>query len=113
MSAQLNLVNEYNTSGLSPVGFAILVEPYEPELKSGAIHIPEHVAQAMQQVDQRAVVIEVGPEAWKDESAPRAVPGDRVLVAKFAGWVAGKGVTKDGKNYRLVNDMDIFCKIKE
>lgn len=112
MSAQRKEVSVPNPSGLSPLGFAVLVMPYEQQLPEGKIIIPEDVKAGMQQIDQRAVVVEVGPEAWKDEGQPRAVPGDRVLVAKYAGWVAGKGVTKDGRSYRVVNDRDIFCRIE-
>lgn len=106
------LMAEYNTSGLIPCGVAVLVAPYEPELKAGVIHIPESVAQGLQAIDQRATVIAVGPEAWLDEKNPRARPGDKVLFAKYAGWAAGKGVTKDGKAYRVVNDRDIFCRLE-
>ena len=59
-------------------------------------------------VEQRAVVVEVGPACWPDEPA-RAQPGDRVLISKLAGYLA-KGPA-DGKLYRLVNDRDIFAKI--
>lgn len=61
--------------------------------------------------DQRAVVIEVGPEAWQDEMGPRAVAGDRVMLAKYTGvMIAGPA---DGKQYRMVNDKDIFAQITE
>lgn len=99
-----------NTSGLKPLGRAILVMHYEPERKGAAIYIPEEITGRMQMVEQRAVVIEVGPAAWPDEP-PRAKPGDKVLVAKMSGHMA-KG-TKDGKQYRLVNDRDVFCQITE
>jgi co-chaperonin GroES (HSP10) len=37
--------------------------------------------------------------------------GDKVMVSKFAGnFVRGTG---DGKEYRIVNDKDIFCRITE
>ena len=77
-------------------------------------------------VEQRAMIVEVGPLAWKEEHdgywtpflfgllrrwilRPRAQAGDKVLVTKFAGFTT-KG-TADGKRYRLVNDRDIFCAI--
>lgn len=103
-------VDEYpNPSGLSPLGHAVLVRTYEPEIRSGLIQIPDHVKSQMQSVEQRCVVVAVGPHAWKDEDSPRAIPGDRVLVTKYAGWVTNQ--TKDGQTYRLVNDRDIFCRI--
>lgn len=99
-----------NTSGLRPRGVAVLVEPYEPEIKASLIAIPQTVRERTQMVEARVIVIEVGPEAWRDEREPRALPGDRVLITKFAGsMVVG---TADGKSYRLVNDRDIYCQIE-
>jgi co-chaperonin GroES (HSP10) len=100
-----------NESGLKPLGRAILIAPYEPEIKESVIVLPDEVHARQQMVDQRAIVIEVGVNAWCDEPSPRAKPGDKVFVTKFAGFMA-KG-TKDGKSYRLVNDRDIFAAITE
>ena len=98
-----------NESGLEPLGCAVLVKPYEPEKKEGLILIPDAVQERTQMVEQRAIVIAVGPAAWATEAAPRAKPGDRVMVAKFAGAMAMG--TLDGQKYRFVNDRDIFAKI--
>lgn len=97
-----------NTSGIKPLGRAVLVEYYEPEREKSVIVIPEHVRKTDVLVEQRAVVVEVGPCAWTGEP-PRAKPGDRVLMAKFSGY-ACKGPA-DGKFYRIVNDQDIFAAI--
>ena len=98
-----------NTSGITPLGRAILVEPYEPEIKQGLIELPDSVRARTQLVEQRAVVVAVGDCAWDDEPKPRAVPGDCVLMTKFAGYMAVG--PEDKKQYRLVNDRDIFAKI--
>jgi len=100
-----------NESGLHPLGHAVLVRNYEPEVKRSIIEIPFEAKGRMSMVEQRCVVIEVGPECWKDEAKPRAKPGDKVLVVKFAGFMSSQ--TKDGKLYRLVNASDIFCSIEE
>lgn len=100
-----------NTSGLDPRGVAVLIQTYEPERKGALIEIPDSVKGRMDMVDSRAVVIAVGPQAWYDERQMRAMPGDKVLVTKYAGFMA-KG-PKDGKMYRLVNDRDIFCAISD
>lgn len=100
-----------NESGLRPLGVAVLLKMYEPEQKKGVIVIPEEAKQKLDYVNQRAIVVEVGPEAWIEEKEPRAKPGDKVMVAKYSG-VMVKG-TKDGESYRLVNDRDIFCQITE
>jgi co-chaperonin GroES (HSP10) len=97
-----------NTSGVLPLGRAVLVEYYEPERRDSMIYIPETVRKAEVLLEQRAVVIAVGPTAWPDEP-PRASPGDRVLIAKFSGY-ALKG-PQDGRLYRIINDQDIFAAI--
>lgn len=98
-----------NLSGLDPRGVAVLIKTYEPERKGGLIELPESVSGRMAMVDNRAVVVAIGPSAWHDEPAPRAKVGEKVLVTKFAGFMA-KGPA-DGQMYRLVNDRDIFCAI--
>lgn len=98
-----------NESGLKPLGRAVLVKPYEPEMVNSLIKIPDFVRQNSALADTRCIVIELGPHAWHDELSPRAVVGDIVLVTKFAGFMAVG--TADGELYRLVNDRDIFCQI--
>ena len=99
-----------NESGLRPLGHAVLVEPYEPQKKESLIVMPETVKERTLMVETRAVVVAVGPEAWVDESSPRAQVGDHVMISKFAGVMA-TGI-KDGKSYRFVNDRDIFCALE-
>lgn len=99
-----------NESGLKPLGRAVLIQPYTPERKESVIVLPDQVQATQQMVDQRAVVIEVGPNAWCDEPTPRAKPGDKVLVARYAGFMATG--TSDGNQYRFVNDRDIFAAIE-
>jgi len=99
-----------NTSGLLPKGRAVLVKPYEPEKVSSVIALPDEVANRLRTVEQRVVVIAVGPFCWQDEPEPRASPGDKVLVSGFAGFMATG--TADGDKYRFVNDKDIFAQIE-
>jgi co-chaperonin GroES (HSP10) len=100
-----------NLSGLDPRGVAVLIKTYEPERKGGLIEIPDSVSGRMAMVDNRAVVVAIGPSAWHDEPVPRAKVGEKVLVTKFAGFMA-RG-PKDGQMYRLVNDRDLFCAITD
>ncbi len=101
-----------NTSGLTPAGRCVLVLPYETaQLMSDTIVIPRPAGERLALVEQRAVLIEVGETAWHDEPKPRAAPGDHVLISRYAGFVAAGDLTLDGKPYRLVKAIDIFCKI--
>ena len=99
-----------NTSGLAPKGRAVLIEPYEPEIKKGMIVIPQQAKDRGAMIEQRAVVVEIGPDAWKGDT-PRAEVGEKVLVAKFSGYMAIGPA--DGKQYRIVNCNDIFAGITE
>lgn len=102
-----------NPSGVEPRGRAVLIRTYEPELQKTMIEIPDHVKFSQQMVNQRAIVIAVGPTAWHDEPEPRAVAGEHVLVTKFAGFMVSSDISADGLTYRLVNDRDVFAAIKE
>jgi co-chaperonin GroES (HSP10) len=103
-------MSEVNTSGLLPLGRAVLIRTYEPERRGSLIEVPDFVTERGAAVEVRAVVVAIGPSCWPDETA-RAKPGDKVLITKMAGFVA-KG-TKDGKVYRFINDRDIFARIEE
>lgn len=101
-----------NESGIEPRGRAVLLQDYSPELDAqGLIELPAQVRHSQMLMNQRAILIAVGPSAWHDEPEDRAVVGEKVLVTKFAGFIASKDVTLDGKDYRLVNDRDVFAAI--
>lgn len=99
-----------NKSGLKPAGRAVLVKPYQPQLKESVIVLPDSVKTGQQALEQRAIVIEIGPSAWAGEDVPRAKVGDKVLVSAYAGFMAVG--TADGEQYRIVNDRDIFATIE-
>ena len=99
-----------NTSGLEPLGRAVLVKPYVTEKKtSGGIILTDATVNKDQLAEQKAVVVEVGPHAWSDEPTARAKAGDKILFSKWAGYSA-QGPA-DGAMYRVVNDRDIFMRI--
>lgn len=101
-----------NTSGLKPLGRAVLVKPYLVEDKTaGGLILPRDTVRKDQLAEQRAIVIELGPEVWRDERAPRAKPGDKILFSKWAGYQAEGPF--DGEVYRVVNDADIFMAITQ
>lgn len=97
--------------GVKPVGRAVLVEPYELQVQKGLIEIPASARERSVMLEDRAVVLEIGPECWRDEMQPRAQVGDRILIVKYAGSLV-KGPA-DGKTYRMINDRDIVAVITE
>lgn len=99
-----------NDSGLKPLGRAVLVKPYNAAPSGSLLVMPDSVQERDSLVEQRAIVIEVGANAWCDEPCPRAKPGDKVLISRFAGYLA-RG-TSDDQLYRVINDRDIFAAIE-
>lgn len=99
-----------NTSGLRALGRAVLIEDYQPEVEGSVIEIPDLVKTKMQMVEQRAKVVDIGPEAWADERSPRAKVGDHVFVTKYSGFLTVSPI--DGRSYRFINDRDIFAGIE-
>ena len=103
-----------NNSGLRPLGRAVLVLPLEasPEFKSAVgLIIPQAAKERLMMAEQVARVIAVGPEAWKEESIPRASVGQRVMISKYAGTLVVGPLDK--KQYRVVNANDIFLEVSE
>lgn len=86
------------------------MEPIEADdIKSTVLEVPKSIRDRLQMAEQKAIIVAIGSEAWKDESVPRAAVGDSVMISKYAGSLV-KGM--DGKEYRAVNANDIFLKIE-
>jgi len=98
-----------NESGLEPRGRCVLVKPAELEIQKGIIQVLDSTVAEAHMLQMRVEVVEVGPHCWPDEPEPRAEVGDVVMVAKMSGSLV-KGL--DGKQYRAVNDRDIFIRVK-
>lgn len=93
-------------SGFAPSGHLVLIYP-DPisEYSPGGISLPAAKVEQEYLAQVFALMVRVGPNAWFDEPTPRAIVGQRVMVAKFTGQIF-KG--SDGRRYRLVNDKDIL-----
>ena len=94
-----------NNSGWHPVGRAVLVMPEALVKKDSVIALPQSVTDRTKLMQDRAQVVAVGAAAWMDEPEARAKPGDNVILAAFSGYIL---LGKDGKEYRAVNERDIF-----
>lgn len=104
--------SEINKSGLLPIEFKVLIELDEigKMTKSGKLFVPDTVREIEQMKQVKATLIAAGGNAFEDMLAPIPKVGDRVYVARAAGYnVTGK----DGKQYRLMNDKDIAAIIIE
>lgn len=101
-----------NTSGVKPCGHRLLILPEQIEktTASGIITVTdsEEERHALSQVFGK--VVELGETAFADQPSPWCNKGDRVSFAKFAGLIV---TGKDGKKYRVINDLDIVSVVEE
>jgi len=120
-----------NESGVYPCGNRVLVyvDQIEEKVKDTVIELLEDTKLAMQCSNASGTLVESGPDAFmhiteldytgsgtlygrttRGYSQPFAVAGDRVSFAKYAGQ-RYKG--KDGKEYLVLNDEDITCRLDD
>ena len=93
---------------LTPLGDKIILEAIaEPRQTSSGIFLPDQV----QERTQRALVVAVGDGYFLNgELRPlRVSEGDTVLYAKYG----GTQIELDGKEYILIAERDILCKVEE
>jgi len=67
------------------------------------------VTDKVHMIEQRCIVVAIGPNCWKDEPEPRAVVGEKILISKMSGYMCVGPA--DGKRYRFINDKDVFAGI--
>ena len=103
-----------NHSGIEPLDLRVLVLPDAVETKtSGGIILPEPHKEREKFAMQFGTLIAAGENAW-EEAASRSpaftkpVPGDRIVISKYAGTML---TGKDGKDYRLMNDEDVVARV--
>lgn len=101
-----------NPSGIQPVEYKCLTKPYEIEetdevlkrAKEAGLEIAGVERDREQMAQVIALVVAVGGNAFEDWRGEKPKPGDRVMMAKYAGLSA---VGADGRSYRLCHDKDI------
>lgn len=102
-----------NESGLTPVGYFVLIEQDAVEEKTaGGIYLPTQKQDADKLQAQEGVLVAVSPMAfthvdWPDGVTPPQV-GQRVLFKRFNGHTHEIG----GRTWRLLNDMDIIAVVE-
>lgn len=109
-------MQQLNASGVQPLDLRVLVKPDSIEqVSKGGIILPPSTTEADKFAMQKGTLVAVGENAW-EEAASRSsafskpVPGDRVMIGKYAG-VRIKGI--DGDDYVLMNDEDVIGRLEE
>jgi len=124
-----------NKSGIYPAGDRVLirVDQLDDDLETELIELPDEVKEKYQSGQATGTLVAVGPDAFQhrtefvyhahdnghEELIERRVsrysedfakPGDRISFAEFQ----GKRYTgKDGKEYLVIKDEDITCKVDD
>jgi co-chaperonin GroES (HSP10) len=100
-----------------PCGWRVLVAMTPVETKSaGGILLPDSHLDQKQAVATVGYVVALGPQAYRrvdTGTVPWAIPGDRVLVAKYAGQRYDAKVHGETVELRLVNDDEIQAVLED
>ena len=95
-----------------PCGHRVLVKIDEVEEKTaGGIVIPKTTAERQEEAGIFGTIVAIGETAWKDFGGRSwASIGDRVMIAKYGGFIAQEPGTAE--KFRVLNDEDIVAVIK-
>ncbi len=100
-----------NLSGITPLGYRVLVRPDALEEKTkGGIVIPLTERDKYDRAQQTGTLVVCGDAAWKDYAEPWAKAGDRVMFARYGG---AHMTGADGVLYRLLNDEQITARVAD
>ena len=104
--------NPENKSGMHITGHRIILAPKGGEtITAGGIFIPEKNAEKNEAATVWATVLEIGTECFSDKYTDYCDVGDRVLIGKYCGKTEKS--PKDGKRYRIINDLDIIAVMED
>jgi co-chaperonin GroES (HSP10) len=95
-----------NYTGITPILNRVLVKPLivENKTSSGIIIATDDMSEREQLGNTTGEVVEIGYEAFSSYTEKPVKPGDKIVMAKYAGLMY---VGKDGHKYRMINDDDI------
>jgi len=101
-----------NTSGILPKGHRVLVLPDDVEEKTASgIVVTTGMSKLREELAQvDGIVIDLGNTCYSDQPEAWCQIGDKVVFGKYSGIIR-KG--KDGKTYRVINDLDVVALIQQ
>lgn len=110
-SARQCAIKALDTSGLRPLEYKVVVypDPIQEKAEGSRIVKPETTMYKEQEQQVYATFIAKGSRAfedWSDDEQQALVPGTRVILARYAGYVL---TGADGKRYQVINDKELVC----
>ena len=99
--------DHYETIGIDPRGFRVLIRPMEIETKTaGGLILVDETLKKDEAANIRGLCVAVGPDCFSDKKSVYCAPGDYVLFAKYSGLLY---TGADGLQYRIINDEDVVA----
>lgn len=100
-------------TAIEPVGHRVLVYPDQIADRRGSLYVPADVRSREQYAHIFGTIVKAGPQAWKafDDGKPWVQVGERVVFAKYGGFVIEDPDTKE--LYRVLNDEDIVGRLND
>ena len=100
-----------NASGIIPVGHRLLIKPNEVNnmTASGIIIDVGGAADRERMMQMVGVVVAMGTTAYKDQPDAWCKVGDKITFGKYSGLMYKDKDTKDGLEYRVINDLDVVA----
>ena len=106
-------VEQYLNLLPKPVGYRLLVRPYQPKQKTkGGLYLTEKTLETQQLTTVVGFVVKMGDLCYKDKekfpTGPWCKEGDWVMFARYA----GSRIKIEGGEIRLLNDDEVLATIK-
>lgn len=98
--------------GVKVVGDRVLIKPKDLVRKKGMIEISYGDQEKIHKMaTQEGTIVEVGPDAYKEYSAPWVKVGDQVIFAQYAGKFVRDPETEE--EFMVINDIDVQVILEE
>ena len=98
----------------NPTGWRILVRPYSPPSKTkGGLHLADETQEKITVASVCALVMKVGPLAYKDETKFPEGPWCKDICRAPAGKYAGSRFNTEIGEVRILNDDEIIGTIND
>jgi|TARA_R100001530_G_scaffold77123_2_gene54061 co-chaperonin GroES (HSP10) len=107
-------IKEYLEIIPEPVGWRMLIRPYQPSKKTkGGVILADTTRETMQMTTVVGLVVKMGPDCYKDKikfpDGPWCKKGQFIIYGRYAG---SRFQTKYGE-HRILNDDEIIGTIKK
>lgn len=100
---------------VQPVGHRVAVEVDAVPERYGNLYLPTTGRERQQNASVVGTLLAVGDQCWKEfgDGRPWCQVGDKVLIAKYGGYMMKDVVDGEERDIRILNDEDIIAKLED